>query len=237
MTVRAAPLLLLPGLLCDDRVWAEQVAAFEGAVAVPGYGDADSLIEMARRALALAPGHFSLVGHSMGARVALEVYRMAPERVERLAMLSTGVHNLKPGEPENREALLEIGRKGGIEALLDVWLPPMVRPDVRGDAAIMAPMRAMCRSGGMAQAEAQIHALVTRPEVESLLPGLDFPVLVATGRQDEWSPIPQHEAMATMIPGAELVIFEDCGHMAPMEAPEQVNRALARWLARVPAHA
>ena len=82
-----APLLLVPGLMCDSRVFAEQVAAFARAE-VAKYGDAASLPEMAQRVLENAPQRFVLLGHSMGARVALEVYRQAPERVERLALLS-----------------------------------------------------------------------------------------------------------------------------------------------------
>src|SRR5689334_19781281 len=103
--IRTAPLLLLPGLMCDKRIWAPQLAAFPGAISA-AYGGADSLPEMARRALAMAPERFSLVGHSMGGRVALEVFRQAPERVERIAIFSTGVHGVRPGEPEKRHALL-----------------------------------------------------------------------------------------------------------------------------------
>lgn len=232
--MKAAPLLLLPGLLCDDSIWEPQVRALADydPVAVPGYGDADSLVEMARRALALAPATFSLVGHSMGARVALELLRMAPERVERLALLDTGVHPLRPSEPESRQKLLDLGRAEGMEALVDAWLPPMVHPDRRSDAALMGPLTEMSRKGGIPRFEAQIKALLGRADVLSLLRSIRMPVLVATGRQDEWSPVAQHEEIAALIPGAELVIFEDSGHMAPVEAPDQVNAALRRWLER-----
>lgn len=230
----AAPPLLLPGLMCDDTIWEPQMRAFAdlGPVAVPGYGAARSLAEMAACALALAPPTFSLVGHSMGARVALEVFRAAPARVERLALLDTGVHPLQPGEREKRFALLDLGRAEGIERLVDQWLPPMVHPDRRGDTRLMAPLHLMSRAGGLERVEAQITALIERPEVETLLGSIRCPTLVGVGRQDQWSPIEQHEQIAAAIPGAELVIFEDCGHMAPVEAPDQVNQALRRWLER-----
>ncbi len=230
----AAPPLFLPGLMCDQSIWDAQMRALAEfhPVAVPGYGDARTLADMAARALALAPPVFSLVGHSMGARVALEVFRAAPERVERLALLDTGVHPLQPGEPAKRQALLDIGRNHGIERLVDEWLPPMVHPHRRGDAAIMAPMHAMSCVGGFARVEAQIEALLSRPDVIPLLSTIRCPTLVATGRQDEWSPVEQHERIAELIPGAELVIFEESGHMAPVEVPDQVNAALRRWLDR-----
>jgi len=227
-----APLFLLPGLLCDASVFAPQTAAFDGAIALDGYGAARSLVEMAAVVLAQAPARISLLGHSMGARVALEVYRLAPGRVERLALLSTGVHPLKPGETEKRHALRDLGRREGMAALVDAWLPPMVAEARQDDEALMAPLHAMSIRAGIATYEAQIAALLGRPEVEALLPAIACPVMVGVGRQDRWSPVDQHEAMAAAIPGATLTIFEDSGHMSVVEAPEQVNAAIRLWLDR-----
>ena len=106
-------LLLLPGLICDARVFAPQLAAFADSRAVDGYGTVDALEGMARVALEQAPESFDLFGHSMGARVALEVYRLAPERVRRLALCSTGVHPLGAEEPAKRRALQAIGHARG----------------------------------------------------------------------------------------------------------------------------
>jgi len=96
----------------------------------------------------------------------------------------------------------------------------------------MGPLHVMAAAGGIERYEAQIDALLGRAEVETLLPTIDIPTLVGVGRQDEWSPVDQHQEIAAAIPGAALVVFEDCGHMAPVEAPQQVNDALRAWLAR-----
>jgi len=229
-----APPLFLPGLLCDASVWLPQARAFadRGPVVVDGYGTADSLEAMARIALDQAPPAFSLVGHSMGARVALELLRIAPERVERLALLDTGVHPPGPGEADKRHALLALGREQGVDRLIEAWLPPMVGPQLREDEAFMEPLRAMVRKAGVETYARQIRALLGRPDYRPMLAGIRCPTLVGVGRQDEWSPVPQHEEIAALIPGAQLVIFEECGHMAPVEAPGQVNAALADWLRR-----
>ena len=95
-------LLFLPGLACDARIYGPQLAAFPDSRAIDGYGLADTLESMARVALDQAPDTFDLFGHSMGGRVALEVFRIAPERVRRLALVSTGIHPLKDGEREKR---------------------------------------------------------------------------------------------------------------------------------------
>lgn len=228
---RATP-YLLPGLICSDYVWRAQVAALGryGAVAVPGYGDADSITAMARRALADAPGRLAVAGHSMGARVALEMLRLAPARIDRIALLDTGVHPAQPGEREKRMALLATGQRHGMRALVDDWLPPMVHPARRQDEDFMRPLRAMAVGAGIETFARQIRALLSRPDAGVQLPEIDVPVLVGVGRSDEWSPVAQHEAIAARIRGARLVVFENAGHMAPLEAPDAVNRALIDWL-------
>lgn len=225
-------LLFLPGLACDARIYQPQLAAFPDSRAVNGYGMADTLQEMARIALDQAPGSFDLFGHSMGGRVALEVYRLAPERVRRLALVSTGVHPVREGEPEKRRELQAIGWAGGFEALIDAWLPPMVAEANRADDAIYPPLWRMNIEAGQEVFDAQIHALVNRPEVDSLLPRIACPTLVMTGELDTWAGPEQHRQIAAALPNSELVIVPGAGHMIQIEAPDAVNTAIARWLER-----
>jgi pimeloyl-ACP methyl ester carboxylesterase len=231
----AAPLLLLPGLLCDARIWPTEILSLTRPLIAPmGYGDADTLTDMADRALEGAPERVSLLGHSMGARVALEIERRHPHRVERLALVSTGVHLTRPGEANARHALLDIGLAEGAEALVDRWLPPMVAPDCRADEALIRPLRTMCVQAGVETFARQIKALLHRPEVERLLPTIGCPTLVLVGSEDQWSPPDQHRAIAAAIPGATLKIVEGAGHMLPAEAPAAFVAAVADWLAADP---
>ena len=225
-------LLFLPGLICDARVFAPQLAAFAGSRAVDGYGAVDTLEGMARVALEQAPESFDLLGHSMGARVALEVFRLAPDRVRRLALVSTGVHPLGADEPAKRRALQAVGHEGGFQALVDTWLPPMVADANRADDTVYGPMRRMCLDQNQPIFDAQIEALLNRPEQEGLLGRIHCPTLVMTGELDAWSPPPQHEAIAARIADATLTIVPGAGHMLPLEAPDAVNNAIAAWLAR-----
>jgi pimeloyl-ACP methyl ester carboxylesterase len=232
----ASMLLLLPGLICDARIYAPQIAAFAGARAVDGYGLADTLQAMAWKTLDFADAEgaetFDLLGHSMGGRVALEVVRLAPGRVRRLALISTGVHSPREDEPAKRAALQAIGHERGFEALVDTWLPPMVAAANRADAAIHAPLREMCLEAGQAVFDAHVRALLGRPEQESLLPGIACPTLVLTGALDAWSPPAQHAEIAAAIPDADLVIVPGAGHMIQREAPDALNDAIAAWRAR-----
>ena len=228
----ATRICLLPGLICSDYVWSSQVRDLEsyGVLVVPGYGPAASITAMAESVLDIMPERVALAGHSMGARVALEIFRMAPERIERIALLDTGVHPRQPGERAKRMRLLETGKRHGMQALVDEWLPPMVHPRRRQDDEFMAPLRQMAVDAGIEQFERQIRALLARPNATSLLSQINCPALVAVGRQDEWSPVEQHEAIAAAIPDADLVVFEDAGHMAPLETPDEVSKALINWL-------
>jgi pimeloyl-ACP methyl ester carboxylesterase len=228
-------LLFLPGLICDARTFAPQLAAFPDSRAVDGYGAADSLEAMARIVLEQAPESFDLFGHSMGGRIALEVFRLAPHRVRRLALASTGVHLVGEGEPAKRAALQAIGHDRGFEALVDTWLPPMVAEANRAKPELYAPMRQMCLQQGQAVFDAQIAALLGRPEQTSVLPQIACPTLVITGELDAWSPPAQHREIAAAIPDATLTVVEGAGHMLPFEAPEALNCAIAAWLATEPA--
>jgi pimeloyl-ACP methyl ester carboxylesterase len=232
-------LMLLPGLNCDAAVWAPQVAALQGQArcVIPAWGLRNSLTAMAQQVLDEAPTErFAVAGHSMGGRVALEVMRLAPQRVERLALLSTGTHPLATGEAGEKErdgrlALLKIAQERGMRAMAREWARGMVHPD-RIATPLFDEVLDMLERGSAAQFAAQINALLNRPDAASLLPTIQCPTLVLTGRDDSWSGPAQHEAMAAAIPGAQLVIVEHCGHMCTLEQPQAVSSALAGWLGR-----
>lgn len=232
-------LVLLPGLMCDAAVWAPQIEALSPRVAchVPDYGALDSLGAMAEHVLATAPpGRFALVGHSMGGRVAFEMQRRAPERVERLALLDTSYHPLAAGEAGRAErrqrlALLEIARRQGMRTMAREWALGMVHSTRHGEPVFEAVLDMIERSNPTVFA-AQIAALLARPDATALLDTIRCPTLLLCGREDAWSPPARHEFMRDRIPGARLVVVEQCGHMGTLERPAAVSAALIDWLDR-----
>ncbi len=225
-------LYLLPGLLCDATVRVAQVAGLSdiAEIRTPDFLGHDSITGMAAWVLQGAPPRFAVAGHSMGARVALEINRLAPERVTHLALLDTGTHPRAPGEAEKRQSLVDLALSQGMTALADRWLPPMVHPDRLTDAAFMAGLRAMVERATPEIYAGQIKALLERPDAEPGLASITCPVLIGVGRQDAWSPPSQHEAMARLVRHATYVVFEGSGHMAPLEAADSVTAALRSWL-------
>ncbi|WP_119157810.1 alpha/beta fold hydrolase [Caldimonas tepidiphila] len=229
--------VLLPGLLCDEAVWAGQrqaLSEFADCV-VPSYGEQDSIRGMAQDVLAALPhGPLSLAGHSMGGRVALEMMRMAPGRIEQIALLDTGLEPIAAGEAGEAErakrfALLHTAQQAGMRAMGREWARGMVHPS-RLDSPLFEDILAMIERSTPRVFAAQINALLGRPDAREVFRAARCPTLLVCGRQDAWSPLSRHEQMQQMRPDARLVVVEDSGHMAPMEQPEAVSLALAAWL-------
>ncbi len=224
--------VLLPGLLSDEDIWRDPIRRLSQShdVVCPGFLDHGSIEAMARDVLARAPERFSLAGHSMGGRVALEIAARAPERLERLALLNTGFRPARPGEAEGRSRLIRVALEDGMAALARQWLPPMLAATRTRDSALIGRLTAMIERATPRLFQRQIGALMTRPNAHRGLSAIPCPTAVIVGRQDAWSPLAQHEEMAALIPAAWLSVIEDCGHMAPAEQPEAVADALEAWM-------
>lgn len=230
-------LLLVPGLMCNEAVW-DPVLPHITDIArclVVDHGSVNSLPRMAEQLLQSAPGRFAIAGHSMGARVALEVFRQAPERVSRIALLDTGYLPLAAGlagevEKNKRAQLLHIAQTEGVRAMASAWVKGMVHPDRLNDEVLIEAIVAMFERKSPAIFEAQIAALLNRPDARTVLHTLNVPTLIACGDQDLWAPLAQHQAMVALVPQARLAVFEDAGHMAPMEQPPAVGQVLCEWL-------
>jgi pimeloyl-ACP methyl ester carboxylesterase len=233
--------VLLPGLLCNRAVWAGQLAALGERVRclVPDYGELDSLSAMAQAVLAQAPPRFVLVAHSMGGRVALEMLRAAAPRVSALALLDTGYEARAAGpdgerEVRARQALLDLACSAGLIAMGRVWVRDMVAPARLNDAALIESILSMVGRCTPQKFAAQIRALLARPDATGVLTQIRCPTLLLCGREDAWSPLARHEAMARLIRPSRLAVIRDCGHMAPMERPHEVAAQLSQWLAETP---
>ena len=234
------PLVLIPGLLCDATVWLHQRAALADVadVRVSDHGTRDTLAAMARAILDSAPPRFAIAGHSMGGRVALEVYRAAPKRVSGLALLDTGYSALAPGmagerEVEGRLALVEKARRDGMRSMAREWVKGMVHTRRLSDAALVDPILDMFESKTSEIYAAQTHALINRQDAKRVLTSIRVPTLVLCGREDSWAPVQRHLEMSADIAGSTFVEVPDCGHMCTMERPEAVTSAMKKWFASV----
>lgn len=228
---------LLPGLLCDDAVWTRQVVALAPCadVQVPSFRGLNSLRAMAEHVLTLAPARFSVAGHSMGGRVVWELLALAGNRIDKVAVLDSGMHPVQPGEQEKRTILLEAARVRGLTAVAEAWIGPMLHPAHRTDATLVADITAMILRNTVADYEGQVQALLNRLDRTPLLAELQQKVWLIVGDEDGWSPVSQHQEMQARLKHSELRIIGQAGHMSTMEQPAAVNQVLLEWLREAPA--
>lgn len=224
-------LILLPGMPLDAALWAHQVAhlADVAEVRVVETTLADTLAGLARAVLDQAPARFLLAGLSLGGYVAQEIMRQAPERVEKLALVNT---NARPDTEETaarRRESMELARTQGMGPILDTTATRLIAPSRRTDADLIAAVRAMGERVGLEGYLRQQAAILSRPDSRPSLPAIRCPTLVIAGREDAGSP-ELAEEMAGAIPGARLVMIEDCGHLSPIERPHAVTALLREWV-------
>ena len=226
------PLVLVPGLNCSARLYADQIPALWrfGPVQVADHTRDDSMDAIAMRILAAAAPRFALVGLSMGGYIAQTIICQAPGRVEKLALLDTSAQPETQEQTARRKpqiALAESGRFGEVPAL---QFPVFVHRDRQGDEMLRQRVRLMAEETGAQAFLRQQHAIIARADARPLLPSIKCPTLVLVGDGDELTPLSLAQELAAGISGSRLVVVPDCGHLSTMERPGAVNAALTQWL-------
>ena len=229
------PLVLLPGMMCDARLFAPQVAALsEGrAVQVLPITQHASMSELAAEALAQAPPTFALAGLSMGGIVAMEVLAQAPERIAGLALLDTSPLAEAQDRQDLRQVQIAEAEAGGLERIMREEMKPLYLADGPKRAGILDLCLEMAMSLGPDVFVRQSKALAGRVDQSQTLRDFKRPALVLCGREDKLCPVARHELMHDLIEGSTLRVIEGAGHLPVLEQPETTNAALAGWLSAV----
>ncbi|MGX5728907.1 alpha/beta fold hydrolase [Pseudoxanthomonas beigongshangi] len=225
------PVLLLPGLLCDARLWRDQVAGLAdiAEVTVPDLTRDDSVGALAARVLAQAPERFALGALSMGGYVAFEILRQAPRRVTRLALLATSARADPPQRAAVRRASLAMAERGRFAGVTRKLLPQLVHAS-RVDTPVGEEVMAMAERVGRDAFLRQQRAILERPDSLPLLPALAMPTVVGVGDDDRMTAPEESRILQEGIVGARLHVFTECGHLPPMEKPQETTELLRAWL-------
>lgn len=225
------PLVLLPGMMCDARLWFSQIAVFSGKrVVQTAPMNGVDISDIATAILADAPPVFALAGLSMGGIVAMEVLRQAPERIERIALLDTNPLPELPKVAARREPQIAQVQQGGLIAVMRDEMKPNYLADGPNRSEILDLCMDMAQSLGPEIFVAQSRALQTRPNQIETLEAIKIPTLILCGREDRLCPVERHQLMYDLIPHAEFTIIEGAGHLPTLEKPTETTAALARWL-------
>jgi pimeloyl-ACP methyl ester carboxylesterase len=231
-------LLLVPGMICSPRLYADQVAALSGEaeIVVPDWRRAplaiwDSWESAARWVVDQMPaGEFALAGLSLGGMLAVEIMQFAAERVTKLALLDTGMRSQNEAERAIRRARIRLATEGHFELVLGMQMSRFIPAYRLPDKKLVDQVMAMCGEIGVEIYKRQEELAAIRADRRPDLPRIKCPTIVVCGRAAGPTPLFLSEEMAAAIKGSELIVIEQCGHLVTMEKPEETNAILRRWL-------
>ncbi len=228
----AETLLLLPGLMCDARVFLPQIVSLgrEMPVMVAPISLGERIEEIASEILSAAPAKFALAGLSMGGIVALEMLRRAPERISRIALIATTPLAGTPQEAAEREAWIVAAKTRRLDDVMAAELRPSYLANTPGRADVLAKVSTMWRTLGAETYVRQARALQRRKDQQATLRRIKQPALVLCGEADTLLPLKRQEFMAELIPYARLRVIPDAGHLPTLEQPTLTTEALRGWM-------
>jgi len=228
----ALPIVLIPGLTCSARLYAEQIPALWrfGPVMVADHRRDDSIAAIARRILAAAPPRFALAGLSMGGYISFEIMRQAPQRVAKLALLDTGARADTPEQSKRRSVVIELANSGRYAEVPDLAFPLYLHRKRHGDEALKRLVRTMAEETGPQAFLRQQQAIIRRPDSRPGLAAIGCPTMVLVGEGDEATPPELAKEIAAGISGSRLVMIPDSSHLSTLEQPQAVTEALVEWM-------
>ncbi len=225
-------LVLIPGLLCTEALYAAQSAALSATVTVTvaDHRGHDSLAALANAILDVSPARFALAGLSMGGYLAFEIMRQAPHRVERLALLDTSARPDSAEQSENRRRLVALAQKKGVGVPAREMFPKLVAPKHQDDELLRAVFLDMAEATGVAGFARQQAAIAGRPDSRGTLAAISCPTLVLVGDEDQLTPVELAKEMAEGITCSRLCVVPGAGHLSTLEAADRVSAELLSWL-------
>ena len=226
------PVVFLPGMMCDLRLFAWQLLEFgrDRAVTVAPITMGERIEEIASNILDRVPQKFALAGASMGGVVAMEMLRRAPDRITRIALIGSNSLAETPQSAAEYEPSIIKLRSGQLEEAVKALMPPEHIAAGPGRAAVMAEVSEMARDMGPDAIIKQIRALQRRRDYQSVLRRCKVPALVVCGEEDGMAPVKRQSLMAELIPYAELAVIKGAGHLPTLEQASKTNTALHGWL-------
>ena len=226
------PLVFLPGMMCDARLFGPQIAELSAdhCVTIAPVTQGERIEEIASGLLDQLPARFALAGLSMGGIVAMELLRRAPDRITRIALMDTNPLAETPPVAAAREPQIVGVRTGRLEQVMrEEMKPHYLAPGLhRGE--VLDLLMEMALTLGPEVFVRQSRALQRRRDQQGTLRKCKVPTLVLCGAHDVLCPVKRHTFMAELIPYAKLVVLENAGHLPTLEAPAETTQALRDWM-------
>ncbi|WP_454784023.1 alpha/beta fold hydrolase [Legionella sp. WA2024007413] len=222
-------IVLIPGALATPKLWFQQEKIFKKPIHYVDTLNSNSIVQMAERFCSVAPKQFTLIGFSMGGCIALELFRLMPERIEKLVLINSGARHISEKGQLERERSLDLIQKGKFEFLIKLIFKNSIY-DTSKHKSLLPLVEEMAFAVGAENYTNQLNAILAKPDHSELLQDIKCPTLLIASQQDNVMPIERSEHMAQHIENSKLIYMEQCGHMAMLEKPNLLNQILKDWL-------
>ena len=225
---------MVPGMMCDERIFSPQIEALSQnlEVTIADISNFSSVRELASDVLKKAPKIFSLLGHSMGGIVAMEIYSQAPNRIEKLILMDTNPKAELDEVKLKREPQIREVNKGKLLEVMRDEMKPNYLAESENKRSVLNVCMDMALTLGPHVFINQSRALQSRLDQQNTIQSIKIPVLILCGSEDKLCPVERHEMMHNMITDSDLKIINNAGHMPTLEQPRETTEVIKEWLMR-----
>ena len=225
-------LVMIPGMMCDERIFSPQINSLsdEMELTIADISSFSSVVDLASDVLKKAPRKFSLLGHSMGGIVAMEMYSQEPNRIEKLILMDTNPNSELEEVKSKREPQIKDVTEGRLLNVMRDEMKPNYLAKSKNQSSVLNVCMDMALSLGPDVFINQSRALQTRADQQSNIQSINIPVLIICGSEDKLCTVERHEMMHNMINNSELKIINNAGHMPTLEQPSETTEILKEWL-------
>ena len=225
---------MVPGMMCDERIFSPQIEALSQnlEVTIADISNFSSVRELASDVLKKAPKKFSLLGHSMGGIVAMEIYSQEPNRIEKLILMDTNPKAELDEVKLKREPQIREVNKGKLLEVMRDEMKPNYLAESENKRSVLNVCMDMALTLGPDVFINQSRALQSRLDQQNTIQSIKIPVLIMCGSEDKLCPVERHEMMHNMISDSDLKIINNAGHMPTLEQPRETTEVIEEWLMR-----
>lgn len=225
---------MVPGMMCDERIFSPQIEALSQnlEVTIADISNFSSVRELASDVLKKAPKKFSLLGHSMGGIVAMEIYSQEPNRIEKLILMDTNPKAELDEVKLKREPQIREVNNGKLLEVMRDEMKPNYLAESENKRSVLNVCMDMALNLGPDVFINQSRALQSRLDQQNTIQSIKIPVLIMCGSEDKLCPVERHEMMHNMISDSDLKIINNAGHMPTLEQPRETTEVIKEWLMR-----
>ena len=219
-------------MMCDERIFSPQIEELSKnlEITIADISSFSSVRELASDVLKKAPKFFSLLGHSMGGIVAMEIYSQEPNRIEKLILMDTNPKAELDEVKLKREPQIKDVREGKLLEVMRDEMKPNYLAESENKSSVLDVCMDMALALGPDVFINQSRALQKRADQLNTIQSINIPVLIMCGSEDKLCTVERHEMMHNMISDSDLKIINNAGHMPTLEQPRETTEVLKEWL-------